>query len=468
MVILNRPGRLIPLIVACALFMENLDATIIATALPQIAQALHEEPLHLSLAITSYLLSLAVFIPLSGWIADRYGARRVFRTAIVLFTLGSVCCGLSQSMPQLVAARVLQGLGGAMMTPVGRLVLLRNVPKNELVSAMSWLTIPALVGPVLGPPLGGLIVSYASWRWIFFINLPIGLLGFYLVSRFIPETAARPGPQPLDGRGWALLGIGCALLVAGFENLGKGLIADPLLAALIVCGAASLLGYVRHTRTRAQPIIDLTLLRLPSFRAAVGSGSLYRISIGAYTLLMPLTLQLGFGYSPLVSGATTFVSALGAIVMKAAAPRIVKRYGFRPLMIRNALLSAAFLVGCGLLPALDSRLIVMAWLLAYGFFRSLEFTCINTLGFAEVDEARMSQATSFTSTLQQLSLSMGVALASQLLALSRTLHGGGALLAVDFAYAFAGAALLCVLAALGFTALPANAGANVSGHRAGP
>lgn len=465
MVDLNRPNRLIPLIIACALFMENLDATIIATALPQIASALHEEPLHLSLAITSYLLSLAVFIPLSGWVADRYGARQVFRSAILLFTLGSVCCGLSQSMPQLVAARVLQGLGGALMTPVGRLVLLRNIPKRELVSAMSWLTIPALIGPVLGPPLGGLIVSFASWRWIFFINLPIGLLGFALVSRFIVDSESPEAPRELDGRGWALLGLGSAMLVAGFENLGKQLLPGALLVLLIVGGAACLLAYVRHARNHHAPIIDLSLLRLPSFRSAVGAGSLYRISIGAYTLLMPLTLQLGFGYSPAVSGATTFVSAVGAIVMKAAAPRIVRRYGFRPLLILNALLSAGFLVGCGLLPAVDSRLLLMAWLLAYGFFRSLEFTCINTLAFAEVDEARMSQATSFTSTLQQLSLTFGVAIAGQLLGLSRGLHGGSALLPADFAYAFIGIALLCVLAAQRFSVLPAQAGANVSGHR---
>jgi EmrB/QacA subfamily drug resistance transporter len=455
--------RVVPLIVACALFMENLDSTIIATALPQIARALNEDPLHLSLAITAYLLSLAVCIPVSGWVADRYGAKQVFRSAIVVFTLGSALCGLSQSMPVLVAARILQGVGGAMMVPVGRLVVLRAIPKAQLVAAMSWLTIPALLGPILGPPVGGLIVTYASWRWIFFINLPIGALGFWLVTRFIDETRPQRGAA-LDFIGWLIVGSGLALLVMSFELLGKNLIANGALAAMLVGGLLLLAIYVPFARRRAQPIVDLGLLRIATFRSSIGGGTLYRAGIGAYTLLMPLMLQLGFGYSAAASGATTFVSAAGAMAMKTTAPRIVRRFGFRPLLIGNALLSAVFLIGCSRFGEATPQALILSWLLAYGFFRSLQFTCINTLGYADVPETKMSQATSFSSTAQQLSLSIGVGIGSQLLNSARALRDGGALEAGDFQHAFLVIAALTATSALLFRRLDPDAGSSVSGH----
>lgn len=456
-------SRLVPLIIACALFMENLDSTIIATALPEIADALGEDPLHLSLAITSYLLALAVFIPLSGWVADRYGAKRVFRYAILVFTLGSVLCGLSQSMLGLVVARVVQGLGGAMMVPVGRLVLLRKTPKRDLVAAMSWLTIPALMGPILGPPVGGFIATYASWRWIFFINVPIGLIGFWLVTRFIDDIPGERGPT-LDWRGALLLGSGLALLVSGFELLGKAVVGNTVVTVMLLTGAALLAAYVAYARGRRGPILDLSLLRIPSFRASVGGGTIYRASIGAYTLLMPLMLQLGFGFSAAASGATTFVSAVGAVAMKTVAPRVVRRFGFRPLLIGDALLSAVFVIGIGLFTAQTPQVLMLGWLLAYGFFRSLQFTCINSLGFADVPESRMSQATSFSSTAQQLALSLGVGLGSQLLNSSLALRGGTVLEAVDFRYAFFGVAVVCALSALSFRRLQADAGSAVSGR----
>ncbi|NGY06561.1 MDR family MFS transporter [Solimonas terrae] len=457
------PRRVVPLIVACAVFMENLDSTIIATALPQIARALHEDPLHLSLAITAYLLSLAVFIPLSGWVADRHGARRVFRAAILVFTFGSVLCGLSQSMPQLIGARILQGLGGALMVPVGRLVLLRAIPKSELIAAMSWLTVPALFGPILGPPLGGLIVTYASWRWIFFINVPIGLLGWWLVTRFIDDTRAETR-APLDFGGWLLVGSGLVLLVMAFELLGKNLLANAVVYAMIVAGIALLLLYAHQSRQREAPIVDLRLLRIASFRISISGGSLYRCCVGAYTLLMPLMLQLGFGYSAAASGGITFVSAAGAMLMKATAPRIVRRFGFRPLLLGNSLLSAVFLLGCAQFAAGTPKLVMLGWLLVYGFFRSLQFTCINTLGYADVPPSRMSQATSFSSTAQQLSLSVGVGIGSQVLNTARALHGGGALVASDFQHAFMVIAALTAASALLFRRLSANAGSSVSGH----
>ncbi|MGH8447149.1 MAG: MDR family MFS transporter [Solimonas sp.] len=458
-----RPSRLIPLIIACALFMENLDSTIIATALPQIARAMDEPALHLSLAITAYLLSLAVFIPLSGWIADRYGAKRVFRYAILLFTLGSVLCGLSQSMHGLVIARVIQGLGGAMMVPVGRLVLLRRTPKSELVAAMSWLTIPALLGPILGPPIGGFIVTYASWRWIFFINLPIGLFGFWLVTRYIDEQRGEES-RPLDWRGWLLLGSGLALLVSGFEQLGKHILPNAVVAAMLAGGAGLLGAYALYARGRAGAILDLGLLKIQTFRVSVGGGTVYRAGIGAYTLLMPLMLQLGFGFSAAVSGMTTFVSAVGAVMMKTTAPRIVRRFGFRPLLIGNALLCAVFLIGCGLFDGDTPRALMLGWLLAYGFFRSLEFTCLNTLGFSDIPESRMSQATSFSSTAQQLALSIGVGVGSQLLNSSLAMRGGVTLEAIDFRYAFFAVAAFSAASALMFRGLARDAGSSVSGH----
>lgn len=455
--------RIVPLIIACAVFMENLDSTIIATALPQIARAMNEDPLHLSLAITAYLLSLAVFIPLSGWIADRHGARRVFRSAILVFTLGSVLCGLSQSMPQLVGARILQGIGGAMMVPVGRLVLLRAIPKSELIAAMTWLTVPALFGPILGPPVGGLIVTYASWRWIFFINVPIGLLGWWLVTRFIEDTRSEVR-APLDLGGWLVIGSGLVLLVMAFELLGKNLVAGAVVWSMIGIGLALIAIYVRHARRHASPIVDLRLLHITSFRVSTTGGSLYRVATGAYTLLMPLMLQLGFGYSAAASGGITFASAAGAMLMKATAPRIVKRYGFRALLLANALISGMFLFGCALFTAATPQLVMLSWLLAYGFFRSLQFTCINTLGYADIPQPRMSQATSFASTTQQLSLSLGVGIGSQLLNTARALRDGGALEARDFQYSLMVVAALTAASALLFRRLAANAGNTVSGH----
>lgn len=460
---LDRRTRLVPLIVACALFMENLDSTIIATALPAISHSLHENALRLSLAITAYLLSLAVFIPLSGWAADRHGARRVFRSAIIVFTLGSILCGVSQSMPGLVAARVLQGMGGAMMVPVGRLLLLREIPKHQLVAAMSWLTIPALMAPLFGPPLGGFIVTYASWRWIFFINVPIGVFGFLLVSRYIRE-APMPRPPPLDLRGWLLVGSGLAATMFSFESMGKQVLPAAYVAALAGAGVTLLGLYVLHTRHRARPILDLRLLGLPTYGIALAGGSLFRMGTGAYTLLMPLMLQLGFGLTALSSGLITFASAAGALLMKTSAPRIVRRFGFRRLLVGNALVCSGFLLLCGLFRADTPHALIWVALLCMGFFRSLQFTCVNTMSYSDISESRMSQATSFSSTAQQLSLSVGVGVAAQLLHASLWLHQHSVLTPDDFTLAFALVAAGTALSSLLFRRLRDDAGSSVSGH----
>ncbi len=457
-------NRLVPLIVASALFMENLDSTVIATALPGIARSLGEDPLHLSLAITSYLLALSIFIPLSGWMADRYGTRTVFRNAILIFVAGSVCCAASRNMGELVAARLLQGLGGAMMVPVGRLVLLREVPKSQLVSAMAYLTIPALMAPLFGPPLGGLIVTYASWRWIFLINVPIGVLGWWLVNRYIRDLR-EPHPEPLDLAGWMLLGGGVAGVVLGFESLGKHVLPANVTWLSLGLGALLLVLYARHARSDEAPILRLSLLRIPTFRAAVTGGSLFRIGIGSFSLLMPMMLQLGFGLSALHSGLITFASAIGALLLKTIAGRVTRRFGFRRLLVANAIISSLALVVCGALRPETPVLLIIGFLLVTGFLRSLQFTCINAMSFADIPEPRMSQATSFSGTAQQLSLSIGVGIGSQVLNLSLAMRQGDVLETVDFSAAFVVVGLISLASVIGFRRLAPEAGDNVSGHR---
>jgi EmrB/QacA subfamily drug resistance transporter len=454
------------LIVAAALFMETLDSMVIANALPAIARSLHQDPLHLSLAISCYLLSLSVFIPASGWIADRYGARRVFRNAIVVFVIGSAACAAAQNVGELILARVVQSIGGALMVPVGRLVLLRQVPKDQLVSAMSYVTIPALVAPIVGPPLGGLIVTYLSWRWIFLINLPIGVLGYCLVSRFIRESAASR-PQRFDLAGWLLLGFGLAGVVFGFENLGKHILPAGLPPLVMAGGAALLALYVRHAASVPAPIVRLSPLKLDTFRVSVVGGSLFRIGVGAYSLLMPMMLQIGFGLSALASGLLTFSGAVGAIAMKTVARRMTRQFGFRRLMVGANLVSGVLLAGCGLLRPDTSHWFIVAFLLVSGFFRSLQFTCVNTLGFSDVSEGEMSQATALSSTAQQLAMSIGIGVGSQVLNLSTALRHAASLSVADFTVAFAAAGLISLLAQFSFGSLEPHAGSNVSGHRAG-
>ena len=458
---------LVPLIVACALFMENLDSTVIATALPEIARAMGENPLHLSLAITSYLLSLAVFIPASGWAADRFGARTVFRAAIVVFVLGSVLCGLSQSMYQLVGARILQGMGGAMMVPVGRLVILRSVSKRELVSAMAYLTVPALLGPVFGPPIGGFIATYWSWQWIFFVNVPIGVVGFVLVSLFIDEVR-EPGTPRFDALGWSLAGLGLAAMVFGFENVGRGLLPNGAVIALLAAGAALLGLYIRHMGRVARPILDLTLLRIPTYGVSIAGGFLFRIGIGALPFLLPLMLQLGFGLTPFQSGLLTLSGAIGAIAMKTLAGRIVRQFGFRTVLIANAAICALFMMANGLFTPATPHWLILGILLVGGFFRSLQFTAVNTMGYADVSDTRMSAATSLSSTAQQLSVSFGVGLGALILHFTLAARGGETLSAGDFWPAFVIVGLISLASALVFLPLPADAGASVSGRQAGP
>jgi EmrB/QacA subfamily drug resistance transporter len=454
---------LVPLIVACAMLMQGLDSNVIATALPMIARSLHESPLRLNVAITCYLLSLAVFIPISGWTADRFGARRVFSAAIVVFTLGSVGCGLSNSLAALVAARIVQGMGGALMVPVGRLVLLRTVPKSDLVRAMSYVSVPASIGPVMGPPLGGFIVTYASWRWIFFINIPIGVLGFILVNLLVGDLK-ETGGRPFDSRGFALTGIGLASLAFGFENVGRGALPTTAVFALLTVGAACIAFYVRHAYRVDYPIIDLALLKIPTYAAASIGGFLFRMGLGALPFLLPLMLQVGFGLSPLHSGMLTFASAAGALVMKTSAVRVLRSLGFRIVLVGDAIISAGFLFGYSLFRPTTPHLVIFVALLAGGFFRSLQMTSINTLSYADVPPAMLSRATSLTSMAQQLSQTVGVATAALLLHVVLTIRGGVALTAPDFYPVFVGVAIISLLSVPFFLKMSPDAGAEVSGR----
>ncbi len=458
------PNRvLLPLIVACALFMENLDSTVLSTALPTIAADFGESPIRLKLALTSYLLALAVFIPTSGWIADRFGARHVFRIAIGLFTLGSLFCGLSSGIGEIVAARVLQGIGGAMMVPVGRLVILRSVEKSELVGALAWLTIPALVGPVLGPPLGGFITTNFDWRWIFWINIPIGILGIVLATVFFPDIREEER-TPFDAPGFFISGIGLAAFVTGTTSLGLGVLPLPLVMVLLFGGLALLVLYYFHARRAANPILDLTLLRLPTFRGSILGGFLFRLGAGATPFLLPLMLQLGFGMSPFQSGMITFASAVGAMAMKIGAGPILRRFGFRAVLIFNALVAACFVASPALFTPATPVALIVAILLVGGFFRSLEFTAINALAYAEVPTSRMSRATSLTSVFQQLALSAGISIGAMVLEFS---VGSSAeiIRAADFLPAFAVVGLLTASSILFFARLPADAGQEMSGHQ---
>jgi EmrB/QacA subfamily drug resistance transporter len=452
--------RIVPMVVACGLFMENLDSTVLATSLPAIAASLEVNPLRLNLAITSYLLSLAVFIPISGWVADRWGARNVFRAAILVFVTGSICCGLSTSLLQLVGSRILQGIGGAMMVPVGRLVILRSVPKERLVRAMAYLTIPALIGPVIGPPLGGFITTYASWRWIFWINVPIGVVGFLLVTRFIDDLR-EPAVPPLDLVGFALAAIGVTGLMFGFETVGRGLLPVWLVGTLFAAGLAAALLYRRHAQRVAAPILDLALLRLQTFRAAVLGGSLFRVGIGALPFLLPLMLQLGFGLSPFHSGLVTFAAAAGALTMKFAAAPIIERVGFKRVLLGTALISALSIAVIAWVGPGTPLLLLSLVLLAGGFFRSLHFTSINVIAYADVEPGRMSRATSFMSTAQQLSISMGVGTGALILhsTTGPTVEVG------DFWPAFLIVALISASSVLFYARLPSEAGAALAGRR---
>ena len=459
--------RIVPLIVAVALFMENMDSTIIATALPSIAADIGTSPLALKLAITSYLLALAIFIPASGWFADRFGPRNVFCCAIAIFMVGSIGCAISESLGNFVIARFIQGAGGAMMSPIGRLVLLRTFDKKQIVVAMTWVSIPALVGPVLGPPVGGFITTYFTWHWIFFINIPIGFLGIALAMRFIPKLGTDERVR-FDFVGFVLCGLGIGGLAFGLTAIGVSYLPVSVVIAMIAVGAASTFGYIVHARRSPSPLLDLSLFELPTFRNSVFGGFVFRIGVGATPFLLPLMLQLGFHMTPFQSGLITFSTALGAMFMKVVVPTILRQYGFKSTLIVNALISAAMIAACAAFTPATPVAVIMAVLVTGGFFRSLEFTCINTISYADIDHRRMSRATSIAAVAQQLSVSTGVAVGAVAVELTVRHAGTGEITAADFPPAFLLVALISALSVIFFMRLAPNAGEELTNRTPGP
>jgi EmrB/QacA subfamily drug resistance transporter len=457
--------RIVPLIVATSLFMENMDSTVIATSLPAIAKALGTNPLALKLAVTSYLLSLAICIPASGWTADRFGGRNVFRAAIGVFVLGSIGCAASHSLEQFVFARIVQGMGGAMMTPVGRLIMVRSIDKRLLVNAMSLVTMPALIGPICGPPLGGFITTYASWHWIFLINVPIGIAGIALASRYIANVRVEHH-DPFDFLGFALSALAIAGLAFGLSAMGLESLPVGVVAALLVIGTISAVAYVIHARRCPAPILDLSLLKLPTFRASIVGGFLFRLGIGALPFLLPLLLQIGFDLTPFQSGLITFTAALGAMFMKAAVASVLSRFGFRNVLLYNAIISSAFLAACATFAPGMPFWVMIAILLSGGFFRSLQFTSINTIAYAEIEPPMMSRATTMVAVAQQLALSTGVAVGALVVQLTLVVKGSATMGASDFPPAFLIVSLMSVSAIVFFYQLPLDAGTELSGRKA--
>jgi EmrB/QacA subfamily drug resistance transporter len=458
-------SRIVPLILAVSLFMENMDSTVIATSLAEIAKDIGTEPVALKLALTAYLVALAIFIPVSSWMADRFGARNVFRVAIVVFMIGSICCAMSNSLLTFVVSRFLQGMGGAMMTPIARLVLVRATPRNQLVDAMAWLSIPGLIGPIVGPPVGGFITTYASWHWIFLINVPIGLIGIVLVSIFLPDWH-RNAPRKMDFPGFFLTGTAFAGWVFGISVVTLPALPVSFGVAALVAGTLAAAIYLWHFGRTEYPLLDLRLFRLPIFRSTMVGGTFFRLGTGAMPFLFPLMLQLAFGLNAFQTGTITFASAVGAFVAKFAAEKVLQIIGFRTAMIVTTAGTILGVVGMGLYTPQTPVWLMMTFLVLTGFVQSIFWTATNAFVFADVEDKDAGQANVMSQVGIQLSLAFGVALGGGALELFRLGHGGPSQL-MDFHLSFYVIAAVGIISTLVFSRLPKNAGAHLSGHGAG-
>ncbi len=400
--------KYLPWLVAVALFMENLDATIVNTAVPTMSASLGVAPLSLKAVLTSYTLSLAVFIPISGWLADRYGTCRIFKTAVWLFLIGSLACGLAPNVPLLVAARILQGIGGAMMTPVGRLALVRTFPRSEMLRTMNYVIIPALLGPLLGPFTGGLIVHWTSWRVIFFVNLPLAAFGLWMIKRYMPDYRDE-NAAPLDRTGFILFGVGVALLSYVLEVFGEHRLGLSIVGLLLAVALAFLAGYGWHERRTERPVLELALFKVRTFRISVLGGFVTRLGFGGMPFLLPLLYQLGLGYPAWQAGLLTMPQAIAAMGMKIVSRPVLQRFGHRTVLLGNTVLFGAMMMMFSLVHRGTPAWCILVLSFAQGFFGSLQFTAMNSLVYADIPDRDASKASSISSTAQQLSLSFGVA-----------------------------------------------------------
>ena len=456
-------NRLVPLILAVALFMENMDSTVIATSLAAIAHDIGAQPIALKLALTAYLVALAIFIPISAWMADRWGARNVFRVAIIIFIFGSIACAVSNSLLTFVLSRFLQGFGGALMTPVARLVLVRVTPRNQLVDAMAWLSIPGLIGPIVGPPVGGFITTFASWHWIFLINVPIGLIGIVLVSWKLPDWQ-RNAPRKMDFIGFLIVGTAFAGWVFGVSVLTLPALPYEFGIAALIGGTLAFLLYLWHWRRTETPVLELRLFRQPLFRMTVIAGGVFRLGTGAMPFLFPLMLQLGFGFTPFQSGLVTFASAVGAFAAKFFSEPILHRFGFRNALIVTTTVTALGVACMGIYSPQTPIPLMLGILVFMGFFQSIFWTATNAFAFADISDKDAGQATAISQVGIQLTLAFGVAVGGGALEGFRLIHGGEPTLA-DFHAAFFTIAAIAATSGVMFMWLPRDAGRHLTSHR---
>ena len=410
-------SRFIPVAMASALFMDLLDTSALGSALPTMAPEFHTEPLHLKLALTVYLMTMAILVPASGWLADRFGARRIFVNAVRVYLLGSLCCGLSHSLSQLVAARVLQGIGGAMMTPVARLIVVASTPRERLVQAMNAFTLPAILGPLLGPPVAGMLLQVASWRWIFFLNIPIGILGIFAVLRIVPRLRHRH-PGPFDGLGFVAAGFGIVGIIVLAESIGSDLLRGNAQIAIALATAVAWAVFIRHALRVRVPMLDLRLLLKPTYRASMVGGSLLRLGIGATPFLLPLLLQTGMGWSPIKAGAVIAVMTVGSLLARFGGTYAVRVVGFRSALLITAVFTAVLTAAPAMFNVNTPIVVVGLSLLMGGFFRAAHYVAATAMAFAEVAPDEISRASTLSTVIQQLSLSFGVTFAGVALYLS--------------------------------------------------
>lgn len=452
----------LPVVLAIAFFMENIDATAITTSLPTIALAIHTDPIALKLAMTAYLVSLSVFIPISGWMADRFTARHVFRTAIVVFMLGSLFCTAANSLCFFVLARFLQGIGGAMMVPVGRLFLLRVTPKHQLVSALSWFAIPALAGPLMGPPIGGFITTYFSWHWIFLINIPIGIVGLICTSIYMPKGEER-NYRPLDWIGFLLSGLSLSFFIFGMSIVSLPTIKKEYGIFMTLSGLALGYLYIIYAKKVPSPLLDIKLFKKEVFRKAVIGGSIFRTGMGAVPFLLPLMFQLGFHLTPIQSGSIVFSMALGALL-----PRLFLKYthsliSFYNLAVYGSALTALTVATYGFFMPSTPYALMLTSLLIGGVLQSMFFSCINALTFSQIETSQMSQATPIHTVAQQASLALGVALAGMILEFCIAFHGGDVRIS-DFHLAFFIISFISLLSVLVLRTFDRNVGSELKQH----